>query len=715
VARLPRPKLPSAGRIRARVRARRGAEARADAVEPPAETVEARAETVEAASPPQAPAPEPEPEAPPAPSRRRWRDRLPRRSGEGAPSFVRRPLGAVGGVLGRIVGAIGGALAGVGGWFAGAGGTLRNLWYRLSLSARQRIAAALGVGILAAAIWFAALPNLPCEFPAGDACPPSDDAVEIVPGDALAYVHANIDPDTEQYEAAAEIGARVPALSQQLLRFVPSPSGVPVDFPERVRPWLGGEVAMAIVPGEGGRPEEMLMFEADDATGAQTFAEETASGPLSEADYEGVAVSTDQRGRASAVSGGFLLIGDETAVERTIDVERGEGRSLADSPLASDVLEDLPDDSVAQAAVSEDGVAELLSGGRSAFDSLEAFVNFEATVGAGAALVATDDALELALHSELDPERLESSPGFFDAFPSFEPSLSEELGRGTLAYVGLGDPGASIAELFTQALAEAPGIATGFDELVEDVRRSGDVDLEGELLPLLAGEAAVAIEPGGAGAGGQTPQPEFEAEVPGEGVAPDVPGTVPPEELVPEEGSRAPGVVPPASVPYVLFVAEDVDEERARETLAKLQGPLANALDPTRTLQAPVFSEREIDGVEAHSLRLSRTVDLTYAVFDGKLVVASDPRGVSEVRRGEGGLPETDAYERAADGLPDEPAFLAYLNLADLIALAERAGLSQDPAYATFAADIRRLQGFGLAVERGETSLDTTIRLTVGE
>jgi hypothetical protein len=624
--------------------------------------------------------------------------------------------GRVGDLARRVGGAVAGGFAAVGSALGAAGASFRRFWFGLSLPTRQRLAAVLGALALAALVWFVAVPNLPCQFPAGDACPPSDDAAEIVPGDALAYLHANIDPETEQYEAAAELGARLPALSGQLLRFVPSPSGVPVDFAERVRPWLGGEIAVAIVPGEGGSPEQVLMFEADDVTGAETFAEETASGPLAESDYKGVAVSTDQRGRASAVAGGFLLIGEETAVQRTIDVERGADRSLADSPLASDVLDSLPDDSVAQAAVSEAGVTELLSEQRAPLGSLEAFVNFDATVGAGAAVVASDDALELEIHSRLDPERLDTSPGFFDAFPAFEPSLGEELGPETLAYLGLGDPAASVDELVTQAIAEAPGIATGFEDLVEDLQRSGEVDLRSEVLPLLGGEAAVAIEPAGTGAG-QEPEPEAEEEVPGADIgAPDAPGAVPPEELLPpEDAPPAPGVVPPTGIPYLMFIADEVDEERARETLAKLQGPLAEALDPAESLQAPVFTERQIEGVEAHSLRVSRTVDLTYAVFDGMLVVASDPQGVGEVRTGEGGLPDADAYERTTDGLPGEPNFLVYLNLADLIALAERAGLSEDPAYAGFATDVRRLDGLGLAVERGESTLDTTMRLTVGE
>jgi hypothetical protein len=674
------------------VRARRAAKSRPDAgaprpPEPPA-----------AATPP--PVPEPD------------------RGGRlrGLVDRVRDGAAGVTGFLGGATGAIGGAAASLRDALWAAGESVRTLWFRLSVTTRNRVAAASGVLALAALIWFAAVPVLPCQFPAGDVCPPSDDASEIVPGDTLAYVHANLDPETEQYEAAAEVGARLPTLARQLPFLLPRLSGVPADFTERVRPWLGGEVALAIVPGEGGRPEQLLMFEVDNSAAAETFAEETASGRLSEADHEGVTVRTDERGRASALVGDFLLIGSETAVERTIDVERGEGRSLADSPLASEVLDALPDDSVAQAAVSDAGVAELLSDGRAPFGSLEAFVNFDATVGAGAALVASDGALEFAIHSRLDPERLESSPGFFDAFPPFEPSLGDELQPETLAYLGLGDPAASVDQLITQAVAEAPGIAGGFEDLVEDLRRSDEIDLREEVLPLLGGEAAVSIEPVGAGRA-EAAEPEPEAEVPGADIgAPEPPGAVPPEELLPpEDAPPAPGVVPPAGVPYLMFVTDEVDEERARETLARLQGPLAEALDPAETLQAPVFSQRRIDGVEAHSLRLSRTVDLTYAVFDGRLVIASDPRGVAELASGEGGLADAETYGRATEGLPAEPNLLVYLNLAELIALAERAGLAQDPAYASVARDIRRLDALGLAVERGDTTLDTALRLTVGD
>ncbi len=612
---------------------------------------------------------------------------------------------------------VGRGLEAIGRFLVAIGSRIRALWFRFSLTNRRRIAAVVALAAVAALVWFAAVPNLPCRFPAGEECPPEDEAAKIVPGDALAYAHANVDLETDQFTEAATLASRLPALSEQLLALLPGPSGAPLDFESQIRPWLGGEVALTLVPGAGGRPEQALLFEVADTAGAQEFAEGLASGPLTEGEHSGVAVRTDQRGNASAIVSGFLVFGSEAAVQQTIDAAQGDARALTSSPLSEQVLDALPDDAVAEVAISEDGVAELLAGSRGTLGSLEAFVDFDASVGAGAALVADEGAIEIAVHSELDPERRDASPGFFEAFADFDPSLTAELSPETLAYLGLGDPASSIEDLFTQAIAEAPGVATGFDELIDDLQRTGKLDVQSELLPLLEGEAAFSVQPAptggdeGSGGGGA----EEEAPVPGEDIGEPTPGEAPAEELLPPEGAPAPpGVVPPSGVPYLLFVADEVDESAAREALAKLQGPLAEALDPAEELQAPVFQDREINGIQASSLRLSRTVDLTYAVFDGRLVIATDPRGIAQAASArEEGLADTVPFKEATEGLPEEPSLLAFFNVADLLALAEREGLSEDPGYAFFAADARRLRSLALAVEQGETTLDTTVRIPV--
>jgi hypothetical protein len=56
---------------------------------------------------------------------------------------------------------------------------------------------------------------------------------------------------------------------------------------------------------------------------------------------------------------------------------------------------------------------------------------------------------------------------------------------------------------------------------------------------------------------------------------------------------------------------------------------------------------------------------------------------------------------------------LAYLDLGGLVSLAENAGLGEDPAYATFAQDLRRLEALGVAIESTPETLSTDARVLV--
>jgi hypothetical protein len=589
-------------------------------------------------------------------------------------------------------------------------------WKSRSPETRQRIVLGVVAVLVFAGVWFLAIPNLPCQLPGGDRCPPADDAAEHVPDDALAYVHANLDPESEQYRAALGLAGRAPNIASELLARVPSPDGKELDFGRQVSPWLGSELALAIVPGEGGAAERVFLYEVADQAGAERFAERLARGRTSTSERAGIEIAVDRGGLATALVEGFLIAGDEAGVERVVEASTGEEPPLSDSSLAESITDELPDDNVADAFVSEEGVERLLAGGRGGFSSLEAFVNFDAAVGAGAALVASGDGLELELHSVLDPERLAASPGFFEAFPPFEPTLVEELSPDSLAYLGLGDPERTIELLLDQAQSGAPGLVEGFENLSKQLQKGGRVSLEREVLPALGGQAAFSIEPAAAGAAAKATEAEAPAkseDLPG--VDDEPPGAPPPEEVVPPKGARdAPGVEETGGVPFLSFIASDVDEEGATEALAKLQAPLARALAPGETTgQAPVFEEEEIDGVETRSVRLSPAVNLTFAVFEGKVVVSTDPAGVSQVRSGPGGLQDSEIFGRATEEFPEEPALLVYLNLRELLALAEREGLGADPAYAVFADEIRQLEAAGLAVERAEDAIDTHLRIAL--
>jgi Protein of unknown function (DUF3352) len=638
--------------------------------------------------------------------------RLPRRPSFAGITRRLRDAGYAIGDLARGVGGTAGRLGrGAGRVAIAAWGLLRDSWLGLSIYTRRRIGVAGGVVAAIVVLVVVAVPALPCEAPGGDTCPPGDDAIKLVPADVLAYVHVNLDPGTEQFQRAAGVASRLPTITSQLtsrlLASLPGPRGSPPDFGREIEPWFGGEAALAIIPAGAGAAEEVELLEVDEPGGARRYARSTAAGKPRATTYRGVRVRVDRRGLATAVVGGFLAIGGESGVRDVIDSYSGvEGAgTLADDPAARAARAALPALRFADAYLSEAGIAELVSRPRGLLATLASVIDPGASTGAAAALVADDEGLELALRSELDADRAAAHPGFFSAFSSFRPALASSLPSDSLGYLGIADPGETLRSLLAQARAEEPGLAATAGRLVDRVRKLGGVDLERDLLPSLGGEAAFALEPAPRGkrSGGK----RRGAKGGGGRIAPP-PGS-PAGPTPPTAALRGP------RTPVVEFVGSGIEAARARRALARLQGPISKALNPSSERQAPVFVDREIEDVIAHSLRLSPTVDLTYAVDGSVLVVATDPAGVQRLVAGESGLDDADLFDRATEGLPDVVSLLGYLNLGGLIALGERAGLAEDPAYATFAPEIRAAEALGLAIRSSPQELWTDIRLIVGQ
>ena len=177
-------------------------------------------------------------------------------------------------------------------------------------------------------------------------------------------------------------------------------------------------------------------------------------------------------------------------------------------------------------------------------------------------------------------------------------------------------------------------------------------------------------------------------------------------------GARAHGeLVLRSDIPYASLIIDDVDEEQAAAALAALQRPLLRAVGTPAGTAAPSFEQSEEDGVTISSLRISATVNLSYAVFDDKLVVSTDPAGVAQVRSGEGGLPGSSSFDAATDQLPDHVSALVFLNLDELLGLAEQAGLAEDPLYASLSDDISQIRSIGLAVNGGDDQLKSELFL----
>jgi hypothetical protein len=557
------------------------------------------------------------------------------------------------------------------------GRAVGTFWWSLGVDARRRLVAALGAALAAILFLSLAAPSLPCQVPGAGPCPPPDDAQDLVPANALAYLHANIDPDSDQYAEAAEALAALPMITSQALADVqallPRP-GAGADFGRDIAPWFGGQAALAELPGARGGDQRVALLEIDDAEGAATFAEEAAAGRPRVSDHREIEVAVDADGWATAEVEGFLAIGRERAVHAVIDVATGAdgASSIAEDSAASEVRDELPDHRLAEAYLSPDGAERFIAQGEGPLASLAPFASVQSTRGVGAALSADGGELELAMRSAIDPDRARVDPGFFGALAPFEPELPDRLPGDSLAYAGFGDPERSVEELLAQATAQAPGIAMGFEGLARELRRDGDLDIERQLLPALGDEVAFLIEP------------------------------------------RSRSEERPADpAPFLGLVARDVDEDRARNALARLQRPIVDAIEPELDLQAPVFRDLDVAGVEARSLRISPTIELTYGITDGLVIVATDPEGVQRLVERDGSLDDAEMFERATDGFPNRVSLLAFLDLRGLILAAERLGLGEDPVYGIFAPEIRALRALGLAVHYEDDLLATDARLIV--
>ncbi len=585
--------------------------------------------------------------------------------------------------------------------FRGLGQRLGSAWGSISPQWRLRAAVVGGAIALIFLVALVVVPNLPCGAPGGDECAPDDDAVALIPTDALAYVHVNIDAGGDQAEDAVRVAERTPLLTEQVLDrvtpFLLGAAGEAPVFSKDIEPWFGGEIAIAVVPGRAGT-QQVQLLEVEDTEGAREYESSIGAGQPEPEDYQGVELREDDRGLASAIVGNFLVIGSAEGVRSTIDVSAGadDAEPLSDDETAEQALGELPEDSFAQAYLSAEGIDSFLGLSDGALAPVEPLVDSGDSQGAAFALTADEDGYELATRSVLDPDRNPDSGGFFAAFEPFTPALAGELAPDTLAYAGFGNADETVSGLLGQATIRAPGIATGITELIDRLRKDAGVDLAEELLPALNGEGAIALAPRPDETDASAVDPAGD-EVTDSLQAPGAPETV--------QGGQS-------DVPYLEFLAGDVDEEAAADALARLQGELAGSVDPN--IEDPIFREESFGDVTAQVLQRSPTDVLAYAIHEQMLVIADD---IAPIERFDGdsdsGLAGSEGYGAAIEGLAEQPSVIAYLDLAGLVAVAERLGAGAEGPFATFAEDLRRLQTFAITVGTGEDLLSSDARLRI--
>ena len=525
---------------------------------------------------------------------------------------------------------------------------------------RPLVALLAGVGVVAVVVAVVLLAS------SGGDDPPSTAAAKLVPSNALVFLNVSTDPDREGVKRAVALGGKLPAfraVRSTIERRLGSRRG-PINFARDVRPWLGDEAALAVLPTSGTVSESEIVLDVRDRAKAASFIKRSAGGS-STAKYRGVTIHRYGTVATAFVSGD-LVIAPEPVIHGAIDRSKGRGDSLAQAELFHQAYDGLPAGRVIDVFVSRDGVHRLLAPAGGILGLAGTVVDQPALEAVGASVTASGGKAQLKVHTALDQALAKATPA---TFKPFSPQLLSDVPSGALAYLGLAGLDRAAGRLL--ALAGASGVnGAGVAQLAASARatleRRAGVDLDRDVLSVLRGEAALFV-------------------------------------------------LPAVPAPTLAVVAKTPDEKRTREALAKLQLPLARLFAPPSTGagQAPTFQDRDIGGVDAFQLRLTPTVELDYAVFDGKLVIATSLAGIRRIKDDKPSLSDDAAFQSVLSSRPSRVTSLVFLDFGQLLSLSERTGLGQDPAYLGVRDDLHRVRAVGMATSGGkdETSAEITIAL----
>jgi hypothetical protein len=542
-------------------------------------------------------------------------------------------------------------------------------WSKRSRATRNRTYAVSGVLVLYLIVKFIPIPGVPCQVSAAKECAPSNETIAFVPENAVLYAHVTIKGSSHQAELGRELRDVIPdfiSIAQEATSALPSPSAKPIDVAGAVLPWIEDDLALVLIPGPKKTTASAYIAGIGDEGKADEFLTSIAPpGQPQQSEQDGSALSIYPGGFATARVNGQLLFGSEAAVRGAIAAESGTVPKLEESGLDA-ARDELPEVRFAELYLSRAGVQRFLAGRQGTATQLDTFVNYGATTGMAASARLRDDGIEIDLASELDPKLEQRSPTVFADLPRFDPDLADEAGTRAIGYVGVGELGLGLARALAAAGPGGQGLAGSLRALAQGLQRDAGVDPFQDLLPALGGQAALVAEP-------------------------------------------------TAAVPYASLIVDGVDEKEANDALARLQGPLLRAIG-TGGPQVPAFRSEEVDGVTVHSVQVSPSVNLSYAIFDRKLVISTQPAGIDQVRGGGDDLADTGRYKDATSELPSSVSALVFLNLEELFGLrAVKETLAVNPLYGSLSEDISRIGSLGLAVRGSDDQLRTELFLAIDD
>ncbi|HWH93926.1 MAG TPA: hypothetical protein VNT03_08690 [Baekduia sp.] len=293
----------------------------------------------------------------------------------------------------------------------------------------------------------------------GASAPPADAAAELVPADALVYVHVSTDRDRAATQDAAEVADAFPswpALRDGIVGRLQAPG---CDVASKALK-TADEAALAIFDtGGSSRANSLVLI---DTGKPHPGARQQGCGSLT-----------------STYVGDFLAIGQPESLLLAGKLAKGQGASLADAAGPRAQFAKLPADRVADGWLSADGIRRLLAPQGGLLGAAGVLFDQAALKGAAFGLSAKGDEIRLSVHSRLDPKLAKGSAG--TGFKPFKPTLAGDVPADAMAYLGV----SNLAPALQRLLAAAGSSSATLEPLVRQLSRP--------LLKVFPGEAAIIL------------------------------------------------------------------------------------------------------------------------------------------------------------------------------------------------------------------------------
>ena len=326
----------------------------------------------------------------------------------------------------------------------------------------------------------------------------NDRASTLAPADSAFYLNVYLQPSTGQQMNLGGLIGRLPGFADeaslddkvdQVVQNLLGASGLPLDYQQQIKPWLGSQIAVAgwATEGDSATPQAVVIVDVKDRALAEAaLGEVAAEGNLSftSQTYQGVELQVADTG-AYAFVGEMLVLGESSAgIEAVVDVDGG-GAALADREDFRSTMAGLPADHLASAFVDLGILAEATN----TTDQLAAFST------AGAALIAERDGIRLSGSApfEIDLAASSSAAGFgLGGEPS---SLVEWMPEDTIAELVIFGLRQTLEDAESAAASAPQGqeITSALDTIRALASFGLGIDIDADLLPLLDREVGVAV------------------------------------------------------------------------------------------------------------------------------------------------------------------------------------------------------------------------------